>query len=109
MEYSIIEQPPLTDFFYLHPVSGILYLSRVLDADETVDYRVCTVTNLFHHPHKQSQLYILFCLVMQHSVNFWWGRVVCSLEQMVLHVYFRNYSTYEICFYFTFTVQCNGK
>ena len=41
IEYSLIPQSPETDFFYMHPDTGVLSLAKILSIEDRVDYRVC--------------------------------------------------------------------
>ena len=42
--YSIVPKPPTTDFFYLHPETGVLSLAKPLTLmKETINYEVCTI------------------------------------------------------------------
>ena len=41
LEYTIIPKAPETDFFYMHPETGVLSLAKVLSVEDRVYYRVC--------------------------------------------------------------------
>ena len=40
MEYTMVPKSPETEFFYIHPQTGVITLAKVLSVEDRVYYRV---------------------------------------------------------------------